>query len=374
MMQFMDGNQAVVKAAIDAGCDFFAGYPITPATSILLGMVKELRPRGGIVIQGEDEIASMGFCIGASAAGKKVMTATSGPGFALYSENLGMALMAEIPMVIVVVQRMGPATGSATKVAQGDVLFSRWGTSGGLPLVVLAPSSVEECYSLTVRAFNLSESLRTPVIVLTDKELALTKTRVDLDELGKIKIVNRSGRDAEDPVCQPYHFDDPEDVPLFVRFGSQDCARLSASTHDGGGYICKDPETIGKFIDHFQKKIDTRKTELDIANYEGSRNPDVLVIGYGITARSCLEAVHHLKKEKVKVGLLNINSLWPVPEASIKKAAKTARVVIVAELNLGLYKREIERILCDKKVVGLNRMDTHLITPEEIIREVMHFG
>jgi 2-oxoglutarate ferredoxin oxidoreductase subunit alpha len=372
MMQFMDGNQAVVKAAIDAGCDFFAGYPITPATSILLEMVKELRPRGGIVIQGEDEIASMGFCIGASAAGKKVMTATSGPGFALYSENLGMALMAEIPMVIVVVQRMGPATGSATKVAQGDVLFSRWGTSGGLPLVVLGPSSVEECYTLTIRAFNLSESLRTPVIVLTDKELALTKTRVDLDALGKIRIVNRTGRDVDDPVCQPYHFDDPEDVPLFVRFGSKDCARLSASTHDGGGYICKDPETIGKFIDHFQKKIDTRKKELEMAIYEGSGNPDVLVIGYGITARSCSEAVNGLRK--VKVGLLNINSLWPVPEESIREAAKNASVVIVAELNVGLYKREIERILCDKKVVGLNRTDTHLITPEEIEREVKRFG
>jgi 2-oxoglutarate ferredoxin oxidoreductase subunit alpha len=369
MFGFMDGNEAVVQGAVYAGCDFFAGYPITPATSILLGMINELRSRNGIVIQGEDEIASIGFCIGASAAGRKVMTATSGPGLSLYSENLGFAVMAEVPMVIVVVQRMGPSTGSATKVAQGDIQFARWGTSGGLPMVVLTPSTVEECFGLTIEAFNLSESLRTPVIILTDKELALTKTRVDIDKVKRPKVRNREILEGERP-CAPYHFECLEDVPLFNRFGGKKVARLSTSSHDDGGYICRDPETINRFIEHFQEKINSRKRELELTHREGSRDPAVLVIGYGITARSCLEAVHKARHEKLKVAFLNIHSLWPVPVESIKKAAKKAKAVLIPELNVGLYRREIERILCDKKVVGLNRTDTKIIRPSDILKEV----
>jgi len=367
MLGFMDGNEAVVRGAVYAGCDFFAGYPITPATSILLGMINELRPRGDIVVQGEDEIASIGFCIGASAAGRKCLTATSGPGLALYSENLGFAIMAEIPLVIVVVQRMGPSTGSATKVAQGDVQFARWATSGGLPLVVLTPSTVEECFGLTIEAFNISERLRTPVIVLTDKELALTKTRVDIDNVKRPEVVNRQTAKGKK---MPYHFDCLGDIPLFKQFGGDGIARLSTSSHDDAGYICKDPETICKFVDHFQEKIEGRSKELSLTHYEGSRNPDVLVVGYGITARSCIQAVHQCKKEKLKVGFLNLNTLWPVPEDAIRKAAKGVKAVLVPELNIGLYRREIERILCDKKVVGLNRTDTKIIHPSEILREV----
>src|SRR4030043_1186192 len=186
MRELINGAQAIVRGAIHSGCDFFAGYPITPATDILLYMIRELPKVGGIAIQAEDEIASMGICIGAAMTGKRVVTATSGPGISLYSENSGLAIMGEVPMVIVDVQRMGPATGGATTVAQGDIQFLRWGTSGGYPVIVLSPTNVPECYNLTCRAFDLAERFRVPVFLATDKETALTLATVEMDELEKV--------------------------------------------------------------------------------------------------------------------------------------------------------------------------------------------
>ena len=183
MIEFLEGNDAVVRAAIDAGCRFFAGYPITPATSILTGMMRELPKVGGVAVQGEDEITSIGMCIAAAMTGHKAMTATSGPGLSLYSENIGLAIMGETPLVIVDVQRQGPATGSATKGADSDIEFMRWGTSGGLPVIVLSPENVAECYSLTIEAFNLAERFRTPVFLASQKEVGLTRERVDLAEV-----------------------------------------------------------------------------------------------------------------------------------------------------------------------------------------------
>lgn len=369
----MDGNQAVVKGAIDAGCDFFAGYPITPATSILLGMFNELAPMGGTVIQGEDEISSIGFCIGASSAGKKVMTATSGPGLSLYSENIGFALMAEVPMVIVVVQRMGPSTGSATKVAQGDVQFARWGTSGGLPMVVLAPSNVEETYNLTVQAFNIAESLRTPVILLTDKETALTKRRVDLDRLLCPNLLERPSCTSRGDF-KPYRFSTPDEIPEFSRFGGEKVVRLSTSSHDEGGYICKDPDTICKFIYHLKDKIDNRKEKLEFVQKDIQDDAELLIISYGVTANSCREAVAEARKAGKKVSHLILNTLWPLPETAIKEAGAHHKRILVPELNVGLYIREIERLLCGFDIFGLNRNDTELLTKEDILTEVNRYA
>ena len=203
MRELMNGAQAIVRGAIDAGCNFFAGYPITPATDILLYMIRELPKVGGIAIQAEDEIASMGFCIGAAMTGKRVMTATSGPGISLYSENIGLAIMGEVPMVIVDVQRMGPATGGATTVAQGDVQFLRWGTSGGYPVIVLSPTNVQECYSLTCRAFDLSERFRIPVFLATDKETALTLMTVETDKFERGMVRERKTASNEE-IFIPY--------------------------------------------------------------------------------------------------------------------------------------------------------------------------
>ena len=190
-LEFLEGNEAVVRAAMRAKCDFFAGYPITPSSTILQYMLDILPRAGGTAIQAEDEIASIGMCIGASMAGSKVLTATSGPGISLYSENIGLALMGETPLVIVNVQRQGPATGSATKGAEGDVLFTRWATSGGLPVIVLSPATVAETYELTYRAFNLAERFRVPVFLLTNKEIGLTRESVDLDSIDLPPLVER---------------------------------------------------------------------------------------------------------------------------------------------------------------------------------------
>src|SRR5512139_3918908 len=191
MRELINGAQAIVRGAIDAGCDYFAGYPITPATEILLYMIRELPKLGGTAIQAEDEIASMGFCIGAAMTGKRVLTATSGPGISLYSENIGLAIMGEVPMVIVDVQRMGPATGGATTVGQGDVQFLRWGTSGGYPVIVLSPTNVAECYQLTCKAFDLAERFRIPVFLATDKETVSSNSTIDASAFEKVPVRGR---------------------------------------------------------------------------------------------------------------------------------------------------------------------------------------
>ena len=203
MREFIDGAEAIARAAIHSGCDFFAGYPITPATPILVHMMRELPKVGGVAIQGEDEIASMGFCIGAAMSGARVMTATSGPGISLYSESVGLAIMGEVPMVIIDAQRMGPATGGATTVAQGDVQFLRWGTSGGYPVIVLAPTDVAECYSLTRKAFDLAERFRVPVFVATDKETVLSRATVEVSAWNPVPVRPRATAPADEPFV-PY--------------------------------------------------------------------------------------------------------------------------------------------------------------------------
>src|SRR4030066_2226651 len=236
MRELINGAQAIARGAIHSGCTFFAGYPSTPATDILLYMIRELPKVGGIAIQAEDEIASMGFCIGAAMAGARVMTATSGPGSSLYSENIGLAIMGEVPMVIVDVQRMGPATGGATTVAQGDVQFLRWGTSGGYPVIVLSPTCVAECYSLTRKAFDLAERFRIPVFLATDKETALTLTTVDVETFEQIPVRERK-QAAPGQEFVPYRVSAPDEVPPMSPIGGAHIVRFTTSTHDEPGQL-----------------------------------------------------------------------------------------------------------------------------------------
>ena len=234
-LEFLEGNEAIARGAMKANCNFFAGYPITPSSSILQHMLELVPREGGVAVQAEDEIASIGFCIGAAMAGSKVLTATSGPGISLYSENIGLALIGETPMVIVNVQRQGPATGSATKGAEGDIQFTRWCTSGGLPVIVLSPATVGEAYELTYRAFNLSEQYRVPVFVLTNKEIGLTRESVDLDTIELPSLVERS-RAAMDEEYLPHYFEQPaavqqldmfEDTPEMINlYNAMDTIRL----------------------------------------------------------------------------------------------------------------------------------------------------
>jgi 2-oxoglutarate ferredoxin oxidoreductase subunit alpha len=231
--------------AMAAGCRFFAGYPITPATTIYNAMLKYLPPEGGVCLQGEDEIASIGYCLGASMAGNKVLTATSGPGISLYSEQISFAIGSEIPLVIVNVQRLGPSTGSATKGADGDIQFMRWGNSSGLPVIVLAPVDAADCYGLTVQAFNLAEQYRCPVFLASNKEIAMTRESVDLDAIQLPETVTRRPADRKPPSCPLAGSDDS--APDFLPIGDQTLVRQTSSTHGANGYITTDPDEIARF-------------------------------------------------------------------------------------------------------------------------------
>jgi 2-oxoglutarate ferredoxin oxidoreductase subunit alpha len=368
MREFIDGNTAIVRGALAAGCDFYAGYPITPATPILLGMMRDLPRVGGVAVQGEDEIASFGFCIGAAMTGRRVLTATSGPGISLYSESIGLAIMGEVPLVIVDVQRMGPATGGATTVAQGDVQFIRWCTSGGYPIVVLSPATVADCYTLTMRAFDLSERFRCPVFVLTDKEVASTMDTVEVSDFTPIPVRTREVADAE---CffQPCDYPEPDENAPMSPFGGPHLLRFTTSTHDERGYLTKDPARVNRLNRHLIDKIELHQDEIDQVRADPDAEAEVLLISYGITARAMQEAVRQARARGRHVSALTLLSLWPLPERPIREAIEGHSRVVVAELNDGQMCREIERLACSTpgiQVTGVHRLDGELITPEQI--------
>jgi len=365
---FLEGNEAIAQGAIKAGCDFFAGYPITPASSILHYMLQLQPGVGGVAIQAEDEIASMGLCIAAAMAGRKAMTATSGPGISLYSESVGLAQIGETPLVIVNVQRQGPATGSATKGAEGDVQFTRWVTSGGLPVIALSPASVGEAYELTYRAFNMAERFRTPVFLLTNKEIGVTRESVDLDEIELPPLVNRKRYESDGPYGA-HRFDQAGDVPPISDFGGEHIARFTTSTHDQDGYLTGQPAVVQQMIDHYTAKIDEAADELALVKEDLQDGADTLIISYGIISRSAAVAVKEARARGLKVSSLVIQTLWPSPVRAITSAMNGVSRVIVPEMNMGQYRLEIERLApSDVKVIGVNKMDTTLISPNEILK------
>jgi 2-oxoglutarate ferredoxin oxidoreductase subunit alpha len=373
MREFMDGAEAVSRGAFAAGCNFYAGYPITPATPILLKMLRELPKVGGMGIQGEDEIASIGMCIGAAMTGAKAMTATSGPGLSLYSENIGMAIAIETPLVIVNVMRLGPATGGATTVSQGDVQFLRWVTSGGFPIIALCPTSVAECYTLTQVAFNLAERFRTPVFVLADKEVINAQQSVDTEAFEKLPIVNRvlapSGVEFV-----PYDVKKLADVPAFAPVGGEHITRATTSMHDENGVLTKRTSAVNKTGRHLWQKIESHRDELEFTKLDSQDGATTLIVSYGITARSATEAVRNARAAGKRVSSLVIHSLWPTPEKALREAMRGITRVVVPELNFGQYLLEAERmaLLVDThpQVIGVNRVDGELITPEEIELEI----
>jgi 2-oxoglutarate ferredoxin oxidoreductase subunit alpha len=374
MREFIDGAEAIVRGALAAGCNFFAGYPITPATPILLQMLRQLPKRGGIGIQGEDEIASIGMCIGAAMTGMKAMTATSGPGISLYSENIGMALMGEVPLVIVDVMRLGPATGGATTVSQGDVQFLRWCTSGGLPVIALCPSNLAECFTLTMHAFNLAEKFRTPVFIATDKETVATQQSVDTDTFQRIEIINRTYASA-DAEFIPYHIKKLADVPAFAPIGGMHLTRFTTSMHDERGMLTKKPSNVNKTSRHLYQKIEAHRAELEWTRLDAEPGATTLVVSYGISTRSMIQAVRNTRARGERVSMLTVQSLFPVPEQSLRNAMRGVSRVIVPELNFGQYRLEIERIAATldprPQVIGVNRVDGELITPEEIQEQIL---
>jgi 2-oxoglutarate ferredoxin oxidoreductase subunit alpha len=331
-------------------------------------MMRDLPRTGGIAIQGEDEIASLGFCIGAAMTGRRAFTATSGPGISLYSENIGLAIMGEVPLVIVDVQRLGPATGGATTVSQGDVQFIRWCTSGGYPVIVLCPATVADCYTLTTRAFDLAEQFRCPVFVLTDKEVASTMDTVESEELVPHPVRPRETAPLECTFA-PCDYPAPDANVGMSPFGGPHLLRFTTSTHDEDGYLTKDPAKVARLNQHLVAKIEQHRDEIELVRADMQPGAEVLAISYGVTAQAMGEAMAQARAQGQAISGLTLLSLWPLPEAALQRALATAQRVVVAELNTGLLKQEIERFACTgTEIAGVNRLDGELITPQQILR------
>ena len=367
-LMLIEGNQAMALGAVAAGCRFFAGYPITPATTIYQNMLKLLPPIGGICLQGEDEIASIGFCLGASMAGMKVMTATSGPGISLFSEQISFAIGSEIPIVIVDVQRLGPSTGSATRGADGDVQFLRWGNSGGLPVIVLAPVDIKDCYLLTIKAFNLAEIFRCPVFLAANKEVAMTRETLDLSTVEPSQIQWRKPASEKKPYL-PFNASKTDPVPPFLPLGAKQLVRQTSSTHGPDGYITIDSETIALNQARLMHKIEDAVEKLLFYEVYHAASAKILIITYGISARAAKSALFEKDGHKY-ASLLILKTLWPVPETVIRQEAADIDRILVVEMNMGQYAREVQRVLAGKKIEVLGQMNGELIRPGRIIEVI----
>jgi len=370
----LQGNEAVVEGALRAGCRFFAGYPITPATEISEVLSVKLPRVNGTFIQMEDEIASIGAVIGASLAGVKAMTATSGPGFSLMQENLGFAVIAEIPCVIVNVMRGGPSTGLPTFPAQGDVMQARWGTHGDHPIIVLSASTVRECYDMTVRAFNLSEKFRTPVILLIDEVIAHMREKIVFLENEEKEIFNRVKPTMPPEWYIPYE-NTPSGVPPMANFGEGYRYHVTGLTHDIRGFPTLRQDEIGPFINRLHRKISAHFSEIQSAEYFQTEDAEITLIAYGCVARSAKRAVIEAREKGLRVGLLKLITLWPFMRIAVEKVIQTSKVLIVPEMNMGQISREVKRVSRGMaRVFTLNKVDGTIITPSEIfnrIREVI---
>jgi 2-oxoglutarate/2-oxoacid ferredoxin oxidoreductase subunit alpha len=362
----LTGNEVVARAAVDAGCRFFAGYPISPSSEIAAAMAEHLPELGGAFIQMEDEIASMAAIIGASLTGAKSMTATSGPGFSLKQENLGYACMTEVPCVIVNVMRAGPSTGMPTLPAQGEFMQTRWGTHGDHPIIVLTPTFHDELYSETVRAFNLSEKYRTPVIILTDEIVAHMSGRVNIPE--QLDVVNRAV-----PTVSPADYkmyDDNYDVAPLAPFFKGYRFHVTGLTHDASGFATEVPAVAEKNMTRLLHKFDKHLD--DICKWDAYETDDaeVLVVSVGSAARSAKQAVMQARSEGIKMGLFRPLTLWPFPEEALKTLAKKAKQVIVAEMNAGQMVLEVERLL-HRDVTLACRYNGEMITADDIMGKVL---
>lgn len=369
---FMQGNEAVVEGAIAAGCRFYAGYPITPSSEIAERFSTRMLEEGGIFIQMEDELSSVSAIIGASLAGVKALTATSGPGFCLMQENIGCATMMEVPCVIVDVQRPGPSGGLATVSAQGDLMQARWGRNGDQELIILSPASVQECYDYTVKAFNLSEQFRIPVVLLSDEATGHLRENLIIPAPESVEVVNR-----RQPDCPPEEFQifrpDERGVPALPYFGGDYLFDVTSTSHTWDGVTTSNPQIFGDLVERLRNKLEENRQEICITKqyYPQGEMLDVLFITFGCTTRATRAAA--LRCADKKVGTLQLVTLWPLPVEQIKQACTQAKHVVVAELNLGQLALDIERIITDRPVHRLGRNNGTVFTPSEVldyIREV----
>lgn len=367
------GNTMIAEGAIQAGCKFFAGYPITPASGIYKGMIDYLHHSGGVAISAPDEISALAYCVGASMRGHKSMTATSGPGWALMIETFQYALITETPVVIAIVQRLGPCTGSATQGAQGDILLTAFATSGGYSFPVLYPTTPRECFELTAKAFSWSEKYRTPVVILSDKEIGMTTESVDFTGLDSLSSEDRAyikESDEDFSNWKMYGFDSPEQISKFAAVGGKVKVTATGSAHNMSGELKKNDEETLAVLRHIEEKIQLHKDEMVVVENDLEDNASTLVISFGITARTARQAVKEARKRGEKVSHLIIYSLFPIPEKTILEAAKGCNRIIIPEENLnGQYRSVLQHLFKDQIVIGINKIGS-MITPTEIINEI----
>lgn len=365
--ELVSGNGMVARGALAAGCRFFAGYPITPSSEIYQTMIEELPRRHGLALAAPDEISALAYCVGASLVGYKAMTATSGPGWCLMIETVQYAVMTETPVVIALVQRLGPSTGGATQGAQGDVLLTAFCTSGGYTIPVFAPGNARQCYELVGAALAWAERLRTPVVLLSDKEVGMTMESVDFAALREIAAVERKPFEKGSRRFATYACDCPEEPPPFAPVGGPERVVATGSAHDRQGRLRKNAPEVIELLEHLQTKIVAHATEMAAVEAELDPTADTLILSYGISARAALEASRRLRASGRRVSFLQLLTLFPVPAAQISKAAeRVSRVVVVEENLTGLYASVLEPLVAGKRLLRVNRVG-NLIAPAEII-------
>lgn len=367
-IQLMQGNTAIACGAIAAGCRFFAGYPITPSTEVAELMSRQLPRVGGKFIQMEDEIASMAAIIGASIGGLKSMTATSGPGFSLMQENIGYAVMTEVPCVVVNVQRLGPSTGGPTSASQGDMLQARWGTHGDHNIIVLSPVTVRQAFDLTVTAFNLSEKFRTPVILMTDEIIGHMREPVDLPDEGSITPFERVVTDTPQEYI-PYR-NSPGDVPPMASFGTGYRYHVTGLYHDPMGFPTQRLDEIEAWNERHARKFNDHMDEISLLEEDRMEGARLAVVSYGASARTARHAVKQARRQGHRISLVSLLTVWPFAEQAIERLADEVERIIVPEMNDGQIAREVERIAGRKKVVRINRTNGEMVTPQMILEAI----
>ena len=377
-IRFVQGNEACVEGALYAGVSFFAGYPITPSTEIAELLSERLPARGGKFIQMEDEIASMCAIVGASLTGRKVMTATSGPGFSLKQEAIGYACMAEIPCVIVNVQRGGPSTGNPTHVGQGDVNQARWGTHGDHNIIALTASNHQDVFAVTVDAFNMAETYRTPVILLFDEVIGHMRERLVLPEPGELELVERLHTSVpKDVDYHPYLPREDGRLPM-SDFGGEHRYNVTGLYHDMWGFPTSSPKIVNGLLRHLMDKIDNRVHEITRYKEHYLDGAEYILVSYGASARSAIHLAKSRRRRGEPIGVIELQTLWPFPAHLIREKCRTAKAVLVVEMNMGQVLHQVRAAVAEpERVFLVNRFDGMLITPtniQQIIRVIQGRG
>nr|MDO8046116.1 2-oxoacid:acceptor oxidoreductase subunit alpha [Candidatus Baldrarchaeota archaeon] len=369
-IDFLQGNDAIVEGAILAGCRFFAGYPITPSSEIMDNMAARLPLIGGVFVQMEDELGSIAAAIGASLTGVKAMTATSGPGFSLMQENIGLAIMCEVPVVIVNVMRGGPSTGLPTKASQADIMQARWGHHGDGEIIALAPWSVQECLDLTIKAFNLAEEYRTPVTVLSDAILAHLREVVKVPDPEEIVIVERKRPEVPPEKFLPFKADESL-VPPMATLGKGYKIHYTGLSHDERGYPTDDPENYKKLIERITAKIRNNVEKIASWDMKYIEDAEMILISYGSSARAVLQACINARKQGHKVGFLRLITIWPFPEELIKKISENISKILVLEQNTGQVLHLVKEAIGNRaKIYFYSKLGGEPFTPHEILEQI----